>query len=154
MGVSVSIEPPSADAGKRAKRQAGLSYAEVLAAAIVLALAIAPAIESLQIGLLGSEVGRSELGRRLRMQGRMEEMLALPFGPLLAEAIAVGDPTQPSSYSDPGGTPDRLLVYLSRYDGDDGDGDGDPFTGVDPGLVWVSVAVDGTPLALESLTTP
>ena len=42
-------------------------------------------------------------------------------------------------------------MYLSRYDGDDADGDGDPFTGTDATLLWVGVQLEGKPQMLEML---
>jgi len=33
---------------------------------------------------------------------------------------------------------------LSAYDADNSDGDDDPFTGTDEGLLWVRVAIEGS----------
>jgi hypothetical protein len=44
-------------------------------------------------------------------------------------------------------------VFLSRYDGDNADGDGDPFTGTDGDLIWVRVEIPGTTLDIEALTS-
>ena len=150
----MSSSPSPIARARASKRESGLSYVEVMAAVLVLSVALIPAIEALEIGLMGAGVQESGVSRHYRVKGRMEEMLAQPYGTLLAEAIAVGDPTAPTSFSDPVATPDRRLVYLSLYDGDDGDGDGDPFTGVDPGLLWVRVEIANTSHSLESLTTP
>ena len=68
------------------------------------------------------------------------------------ERRAIESPTAPSpAYSDAAGTPDRRRVFLSRYDGDDDPADGDPFTGVDAGLLWIRVEIEGTNLSLERL---
>jgi hypothetical protein len=80
----------------------------------------------------------------------MEEVLARSFAELAAEEVAAGG--APSAYSDGAGAPDRRLVLLSRYDGDNADGDDDPFTGKDAGLLWVRVEIEGTDHVLETLT--
>jgi hypothetical protein len=41
---------------------------------------------------------------------------------------------------------------LSRYDADDADGDDDPFTGTESGLIWVRVILADTVHGFESLT--
>ena len=53
--------------------------------------------------------------------------------------------------SDPGGTENRRKVFIGRYDGDNADADDDPFTGVDDGLLWVRVRIDGTHYDVETL---
>ena len=57
----------------------------------------------------------------------------------------------PPPYSDAAGTESRRLVFLARYDGDDGDGDKDPFTGTDAGLLWVRVTIEDSPRSLETV---
>ena len=52
------------------------------------------------------------------------------------------------------GTPYRALVYLWRYDGDNADADNDPFTGIDPELLWMKVEIENSPLSFETLLTP
>ena len=75
----------------------------------------------------------------------------------LSAASAAGNATTPTSYSDtvtyPDGRQITLQVYLSLYDGDNADTDNDVFSGTDPDLLWLRVAIDGTPYALESLVT-
>ena len=45
-------------------------------------------------------------------------------------------------------------MYLSRYDADNADGNGDFFdAGVDEGLLWVRVEIEGTSQAIEGLTS-
>lgn len=82
----------------------------------------------------------------------MEQLLAEAPASLDAAAQAAGAPTTPTSYSDAPGTPDRRLVFLARYDLDNADGDGNPFTGGDAGLIWVRVAIKNQVIALESVT--
>jgi hypothetical protein len=44
-------------------------------------------------------------------------------------------------------------VYLSRYDGDNADGNGNVFDGTDEGLLWVRVEIEESGLAIERLTS-
>jgi hypothetical protein len=129
----------------RTRRLAGFSYAEVLLATALLALALVPALEALEIGVRGGGVHEVELALHYRARGALEEVLAQPFFDLATEAILAGG--APSAYSDPPGTPDRRLVYLSAYDAD---GDTTP----DPGLLRVRVEIEATAHVLETLTTP
>ena len=138
--------------GRRADRfRSGLSQVEVLVATLLVALALVPALEALQTGILGGAVHESLATRAPHLAGKLEELLAQPFAALKAEALASGGSA--SSYSDAGGTPDRRLVFLSGYDADDADGDGDPTTGADSGLLWVRVEIEATSHVLETLTT-
>ncbi len=137
--------------GRAFRRRAGFSYVEVLVATAFVALALVPALEALEIGITGSGIHETELTRHYRLVAKLEEVLARPFAELEAEEQASGG--APTSYSDPSG-PDRRLVYLSGYDGDDADGDGDPSTGADPDLLQVRVEIEATSHVLETLTTP
>lgn len=132
-------------------RQRGLTYLEVLIAAVLLALTLVPALDALLTAVSGTAVHESYVVDHHRLSSRMEEVLADPFSDLDAEAQAIGSPSTPTAYSDAGGTPGRVLVFLSRYDGDDADADGDPFTGGDAGLLWVQTAVENTDYELETL---
>ena len=136
----------------RARRQAGISYVEVLVATAVVALSLVPALEGLEVAIRGAGVHESRLTLHHHLVAKLEDVLARPFAELETEAVGSGG--APTVYSDVGGDPDRRLVYLLPYDGDDADGDGDPFSGGDPGLVWVRVEVEATPYALETLTSP
>jgi hypothetical protein len=130
--------------------QSGFSYFEVIIAALVLTMALIPALDALQVGLVGSSVQESYVVEHYRLAGAMEDILAQPFSALETDALAVGDPQVPTSYSDPVATPQRRLVYLSAYDPDAAD----PFVDDATGLVWVRVEIENTPHAVESLTTP
>lgn len=138
----------------RTRYESGFSYWEVLAATVVLTVALLPALESLQLGVVGAAVHETRVTRNYALFAKMEDILAQPFSALETEALAVGNPAVPTSFSDAGGTPDRRMVYLSQYDADNADGDDNPFTDTDPGLVWVRVEIEDTDHALESLTTP
>ncbi len=134
------------------RRDAGASYVEILVATAILAVALVPAVESLRTGVQGAEISASRAELHFRLTGRMDELLGEDFADLDAEAVALGSPTAPSpAFSDAAGTPDRRRVFLSRYDGDDDPADGDPFTGVDAGLLWIRVEIEGTNLSLERL---
>ena len=134
----------------RRRQQVGLSYAEALVAVAVMAAALVPALDSLQTVFAGVVVHEQLRGRQQQIANRMEMLVAEPFSSLDQAARAVGSETVASSYSDPVG-PDRVLVYLSRYDGDSVDGDDDPFSGTDEGLIWLRVVVEGTPHELMTL---
>jgi hypothetical protein len=118
---------------------------EVLLATALLALALVPALEALEIGVRGGGVHEAEVALHYRALGALEEVLAQPFSDLEAEEIAAGGAA--SAYSDPPGTEDRRLVYLSGYDAD-----GDSID--DPGLLRVRVEIEATAHLLETLTAP
>ena len=149
--------------------QAGFSYLEVLVAIVVIALSLPPALQALRIGLASADVQAQALSLNERATAALEGVLAEPFATLRAEAASAGARTTATSYSDPAGTPGRVLVFLSYYDALDSDGDGNAFTILDPntdgdtdpwtgtaphiGLLWVRVQVEGTAVAFESLTS-
>jgi len=149
------------------QHQTGLAYVEVLVAAAIIALALVPIIEALQTGMLGTEIYKSATAQHYAVLSRMEELLAEPHSSLVSAAAVAGDPSTPSSYSDPAATPDRRLVFLGLYDADNADGDNDLYTVADPdldgdsdaftgytGLVWVHVEVAGSVHYMESLSAP
>jgi type II secretory pathway component PulJ len=153
----------------RRPRQAGFSQVEVLVALALIALALPPALEGLRIGLDSAGVQSRAAQLAARAAATMETLLAQPFADLRAAAAAAGTGTVPTGWSDAPGAPDRQLVYLSWYDAGDGDGDGNPFTILDPdpdgdanpwtggapriALLWARVEVEGTSVAFESLAT-
>ena len=102
--------------------------------------------------MVGSEVNRDVTDVRHRLTSRLESVLTESFVELEAAALAAGSPGTPSSYSDAAGDPGRLLVYLSLYDADNLDGDGDVFTGTDAGIVWIRVESEGSVHSLETVT--
>jgi len=123
----------------------------VLIATLILVIGLVPALDALRSAVTGAGVNDTFVANQHRLGGRLEEVLAEPFAALDAAAVAAGSPTTPSSYSEPGGTPGRLLIYLARYDGDDADGNGNPFNGGDEGLLWVQATIENTPYTLETL---
>ena len=145
--------------------QSGLTYIEVMIAAVLIVLALLPATDALYTGMRGSDVYESTSSQHFAALALMEDVLAEPFSTLTTAAGVAGNQSTPSSYSDLAGTPDRRLVFVARYDADNTDGDGDVFTVPDPnldgdnnpytgyaGLLWVRVEVEGSVTILESLT--
>jgi len=134
------------------RRRAGFSYIEVLVATLVVALLLVPALEALESGIRGVGIAETESRQHHHLRGKLEEVLAESLTALELEAMASAG--APSAYSDAAGAPDRRLVYLWSYDGDDADGDGDPLTGGDPGLVLVAVEIAETTHQLATLAGP
>ena len=132
-------------------RQRGLTLVEVLVSISLLAILLIPAITALQTGIVGAQVHADVATRHFLLRSRLNQLLNEPYDAVEQAAIAAGGPATPSSYSDPIGTPDRLLVYLSAYDGDNSDADDDPFTGGDAGLLWVRVDIEGSTGSLETI---
>jgi len=131
---------------------AGLTYVEVLVATVLMVVALVPAIDALSPAIQGSGIHQSETALHYHLSAGLEDVLAAPFDSLDTEAQALGDPTVVSPlFSDTAGSTDRRLVFLSRYDADNADGDNDAFTGTDEGLIWVRVEVETTSHALETL---
>ena len=135
------------------RRQAGLSYIEVLVATLLISIMLVPALESMQSGILGSDIHTQRAQNHYRVISLMEQTLARPFADLLQQADLVADPTVliPPPYSDNAGTEFRRLVYLSRYDGDNADTDDDPFSGTDAGLIWLRVSIENGTQFVETL---
>jgi hypothetical protein len=148
----------------RQQTQRGLTYVEVLIAALLIVMALVPATNSLYSGLLASRVATNSSEQHYAVLSLSETVLAEPYSALLAAAAVAGDETTPTSFSDAAGIPERRVVFIARYDADDSDSDGDPFSVPDPdadgdgnpytgydGLLWVSVEVEGSIIALRTL---
>jgi type II secretory pathway pseudopilin PulG len=147
----------------------GFSYVEVLVAIVLIAVALPPGLRALRVGLDSAAVQERATTQAWRAAGVMETLLAEPFSALRSAAAAARTPSTPTDYSDPAGTTDRVLVYLSYYDADDEDHDGNPFTIADPdadgdrdpytgstphiGMLWMRVQIEGTAVALEALSS-
>ena len=134
-------------------RQSGVSYVEVLIAALLISISLLPMMDAMS-GATASG-GAHELAaiRHTHLLGKMEDVLAEPYSALEAAVIAplAVAPVILSSYSDLPGTTNRRLVYLSFYDGDNADSDDNPFTGMEPDLIWVRTQIEGTQVAVETL---
>ena len=130
----------------------GFSYIELLVTTVFIALMLIPALETLQTGVQGAGIHESRVIAQHQLMAKMEEVLAEPFQDLENTAQAAGDATTLTSYSDAVATPNRRLVFLARYDGDNADADDDPFTGTDDGMLWVRVEIENSAYAMETLT--
>jgi len=105
-------------------------------------------------GAIDSSAGQEDsASQQLHMMAKLEDVLAEAFSSLEAAATEAGSASAPTSYSDAKGADNRRLVYLSLYDGDNVDSDGDPFTDVDPGLMWIRTEIEGTLMSIESLVS-
>ena len=135
---------------KSARQQSGISYVEVLAAVIIIAATVIPATNALRGSMDVAEADSQATVNHYRMLSKMEEVLAEPFSSLSSQATG---PTTATAYSDTAGSVDRRLVFIANYDGDNADTDNDPFTGTDPGLLWVRVEIEGSVAALQALKT-
>ncbi len=133
------------------RRQQGLTLVEVLVATVLLAILLVPAINALQTGIVGAGVHADVTSNHYRLTSALEELLAEPFASLGDAATAAGAPTAITTYSEAAGTPGRLLVFLSFYDGDNADSDSDPFTGTEDDLLWLRVQIEGSTNALETI---
>ena len=134
---------------------AGFSYVEVLVATVLIAVTLVPAIEAFSPGINSAGYTQSLVEDRYQLSAKLEEVLAASFADIDTAATAAGSPTIASSYSDtvtyPSGKQIVRNVFLSRYDGDNADANNNPFDGIDAGLIWLRVEIDGTSLSLESL---
>lgn len=130
----------------------GFTYTEVLVTTFLIAIVLVPAIEGLSIGVSAGGVHVEKAMQQMRLIDAMEHVLAQPFDDLATAAdAAAGHDVIVSAYSDAAGMADRRLVYLSRYDGDDAEDDGNVFTGTDDNLLWARVVIEGSPSELETL---
>ncbi|MDJ0911356.1 MAG: prepilin-type N-terminal cleavage/methylation domain-containing protein [Woeseiaceae bacterium] len=132
-------------------RQSGLTLVEVLVTIVLLAIVLVPAMNALYTGVAGTEVHSNVATSHYRLTSRLEELLTEPFSDLSDAAVAADGPASPTTYSDAAGPADRLLVYLSLYDGDNADADDDTFTGTDADLLWIRVEIEGSALAVETV---
>jgi len=133
----------------------GFSYVEVLVAVSVIVIALVPALDALIPGVAGSGIHETLAEDHYQLVGKLEQTLTEPFGQLNSAAKVAGSPATPTTYSDmftyADGRQINRNVFIARYDGDNADGDDDPFTGTDDGLLWVLVTIAGTGMRIESL---
>ena len=133
------------------QHQSGWSYVEVLVSMIILGTALVPAIDALRVSYVGISASESLFFWEQAAASRLESVLSEPYASLESAATAAGNESTPTGFSDIAGTTDRVLVYLSAYDADDADGDGNPFTGTDAGVLWVNVTIEDTSVTLATL---
>lgn len=134
-------------------RQSGISYVEVLIAALLIVITLGPMMDAMRGATTSVGAHEDAAIRHAHLISKMEEVLAEPYSSLDAAVIAAMPNawTAPSVYSDVAGTTNRRLVYLSYYDGDNADADDDPFTGMEVDLIWVRTEIAGTPIEAETL---
>ena len=133
-------------------RQRGFTYTEALVATFLISVLLVPAIEGLSSSVSAGGIHVEKATQQMRLIAAMEHVLSQPFDVLESAADdAAGHDLFVVAYSDAVGTKNRRLVYLSPYDADNADNDGDVFTGPDDGLLWVRVAIEGSPSELETL---
>ena len=132
------------------RHQAGLSYAEVLVAVIIIAVTVVPASNALRGAMHTANADTAATINHYRVVGKLDEILAQPFAVLSPHAAG---PSATTAFSDAPATANRRLVFISAYDGDNADADNDPFTGTDMGLLWIRVEIEGTGTGVQSLMT-
>lgn len=146
----------------RQHRQLGFSYIEVMVALVFLAIAIVPAMEGIQSGIQGAGIHTALTRQHYALISRMEQLQAEDYTNLLAAAKTAGNATTPSSYSDPGGQAERVLVYLALYDADidpftlvdpDNDADANIYTGDTSNLLWLKVELEKSIQSMQTLVT-
>ncbi|MEQ8659392.1 MAG: hypothetical protein RLW62_01105, partial [Gammaproteobacteria bacterium] len=125
-------------------------YVEVLIATALLAVILAPAMDALRSGIRAGSVQAAEGALRLRVASCLEEALARAPTVLAAAAAsaALGD----ALAAEIPGTPACQLT-VTGWDGDDADGDGNPLTGIDAGLVHIEARVAGARYRATSLVS-
>ncbi len=136
----------------------GFSYVEILLAIVLIAICLVPAMEAL--GPAFSNIAEKEKfsENSMALRSKLEEVLAAPWSDLEDEAVPEGSPLIPTIFSEapytmPDGRQITLNVYISGYDGNNADADDDPFSGIDSGLLYVKVTVEGTPQQMETLVS-
>lgn len=134
-------------------RQRGFGYVEALVAVVLLAVVLVPALEALGNATRNAPTAAQDDTLWMSVANKLNEVSGSRFDELDAAATAAAGPTNASSLSDPVSASPRVLVYLSRYDGDNADGDNDGFTGTDADLIWVRAAIADTPVSLRTLVT-
>lgn len=136
------------------RHQRGFGYIEALVAVVLLAVALVPALEA-----LGQITGTAPPADRdddlwMAVSNKLNQVSGSRFDDLDFVATYIQSPTTPSTtYSDPADTVPSVQVYVSRYDGDNADGDNNGFTGTDADLIWIRAAIIGTPVEMTTLVT-
>lgn len=133
------------------RKQRGFGYVEALVAVILLAVVLVPALEALGNATRNAPTAAQDDALWMSAANKLRDVTGSRFDDLDAAAVAAGGPNTASSLSDPVGGNPRVLIYLSRYDGDNADGDNNGFTGVDTDLIWVRAAIADTPVSLDTL---
>jgi hypothetical protein len=135
------------------RRQTGVTYVEVLIASVLIVISLVPMTNAVRSAIDGSAAHEEAAVQQLHLTAILEDVMAEPFSSLEAAAVVAGGTAVPSLFSDSDGSGNRRLIYLALYDGDNADGDDDPFTGGDAGLIWIRAEIEGTLLSIESLVS-
>jgi Tfp pilus assembly protein PilV len=133
--------------------QRGFGYVEALVAVVLLAVVLVPALEALGNAARNAPTAAQDDTLWMSAANKLRDVTGSRFDDLDAAATAAGGAGNVSSLSDPTGSSPRVLIYLSRYDGDNADGDDNGFTGTDTDLIWVRAAIADTPVSLDTLVT-
>lgn len=131
--------------------QRGFGYVEALVAVVLLAVVLVPALEALGNAARNAPTAAQDDTLWMSAANKLREVTGSRFDDLDAAATAAGGAGNVSSLSDPAGSSPRVLIYLSRYDGDNADGDDNGFTGTDTDLIWVRATITDTPVSLDTL---
>jgi hypothetical protein len=127
----------------------------VLIATALIAISLVPVLEALSAGGNGHELQAEHANDHYYLTSKLEEVLAEPFNHLDTSAITAASAEIPTPYSDSVTLADGSVltrqVYLSRYDGDNADGNNNFFNGTDEGLLWIRVEIEESGLGLERL---
>ncbi len=134
-------------------KQPGYSYVEILVAVALLAVALPPALDALGTQVRGAGQGVEAMRLEYKVQSKAEELLSEPWSALDLAVDIAGSKSVPSLYSDPAGSPDRILVYLAHYDFENTDSDGNPFTNPNPNLVWIGIQAENGSQKLYTVRT-
>lgn len=124
---------------------------EVLVATLLLSVSLVPAVNALRVSVLTTAANKVMQQEHFQLQRKLNFVLAQRFSDLHKRAGV--HTTHDLVLSDPVGTEGQALVYLSRFDADNADGDDDPFTGKDPFLLWVRVELEGSDAYIEELVS-
>ena len=133
-------------------RTAGFSYVEVLIASMLVAVCLAPALQSLQTGVMASSVLNDSAGTGLSLRGKLEEVLGRPYAVLdfaanRAASSATVAVSSPRNAANPGVDPgagysdSNYLVYIYRFDGS-------ALSASDTGLLRVQVVDRSNPASV------
>lgn len=136
------------------KNESGFAYVDALVATAVLLVCLIPALEALQASIKTQQSAREMLDAHYRVSDKLELVLARSPEQWVLDVLASGGYQNPSTdLSDATGTLQRRLVYIAFYDGDNSDGDMNPFTGGDPDLIWIRVAIEGGDTMQETVVS-
>ena len=141
-------------------KQQGFAYVEVMIASLLIAVALVPALNAVQTGILATGIHQSLTVQHNQRMQLMETLKAESYDDLLAAANSATNGATPTSYSDASGVTDRRLVFIALYDADadpftladpDTDGDNDLYTGSTADLLWLRVETEGAAQGLETV---